>query len=208
MREKAELKALRAQINPHFLFNTLTIIMSFCRTNPETARDLLNHLAVIMQYSFANHGDFVSLAVELDGIKSYLEIVKARFGSRLTVDFDIDESVLTTPIPVLSIQPLVENAVHHGLFPKLTACHLTVSVCRDQNDIIIAVKDNGVGITPGRLEQIFTAESESVGIQNVFKRFRAVYGSSYGLTIDSTPGCGTTATIRIPQEKMVIDHAM
>ena len=208
MREKAELKALRAQINPHFLFNTLTIIMSFCRTNPETARDLLNHLAVIMQYSFANHGDFVSLAVELDGIKSYLEIVKARFGSRLTVDFDIDETVLTTPIPVLSIQPLVENAVHHGLFPKLTACHLTVSVRCDGADIIIAVKDNGVGISPAKLAQVFTAESESVGIQNVFKRFRTVYGSSYGLTIDSTPGSGTTATIRIPREKMVIDHAM
>ena len=208
MREKAELKALRAQINPHFLFNTLTIIMSFCRTNPETARDLLNHLAVIMQYSFANHGDFVTLAVELDGIKSYLEIVKARFGSRLTVDFDIDETVLTTPIPVLSIQPLVENAIHHGLFPKLTACHLTVSVRSDHDEIIIAVEDNGVGISPAKLEQIFTAESESVGIQNVFKRFRAVYGSSYGLTIDSTPGFGTTATIRIPREKMVIDHAM
>lgn len=207
MREKAELKALRAQINPHFLFNTLNIIMSLCRTNPLTARDLLNHLAVIMQYSFSNHGDFVTLALELEGIKSYLEIVKARFGSRLTVNFDIEESVLTTPIPVLSIQPLVENAVHHGLFPKLTECHLAITVSRQPDGITISVADNGVGIAPAKLQHLFTAETESVGIQNVYKRLQAVYGPSYGLTIDSKLGDGTTATIQIPQEKVVIDHA-
>lgn len=207
MREKAELKALRAQINPHFLFNTLNIIMSLCRTNPETARNLLNHLAVIMQYSFANHGDFVTLALEIDGIRSYLEIVKARFGARLTVTFDVDESALTTLIPVLSIQPLVENAIHHGLFHKLTAGELAITVNRNETGVTIAVKDNGIGIASDKLSQLFTAETGSVGIQNIYNRLRTMYGDAYGLTINSEVGLGTNAVIHIPYESVVTAHA-
>jgi len=207
MREKAELKALRAQINPHFLFNTLTIIMSFCRTNPEIARDLLGHLAAMMQYSFANHGEFVTIAEELDKIRSYLEIVKARFGSRLELVFHIDDQVVHTKIPVLSLQPLVENAVHHGLFPKLSECLLTITVSQENSTVLVAIEDNGVGIAPENLKSLFCAEAEGIGVQNVYKRLKGIYSEGYGLFINSQLGLGTTATIRIPAERKVIDHA-
>lgn len=201
MREKAELKALRAQINPHFLFNTLSIIMSFCRTNPETARNLLEHLSVIMKYSFAKHGDFITLGEELEKVKSYLEIAKSRFGSRLTVTLDVDTAVLNIPIPVLAIQPLVENAVQHGLFPKLAEGHLVIKAYRKDDVLQISIFDNGVGIEPAKLHHLLTADTEGIGLQNVYYRLKRIYGDQYGLTLDSEPHKGTWATIRIPCTK-------
>ena len=198
MSEKAELKALRAQINPHFLFNTLNIIMSFCRTDPEMARSLLSHLATIMKYSFAKHDDFVTIGEEMNEIKAYLEIAKSRFGERLSVSLDIEESTHPIRIPVLSIQPLVENALQHGLFPKLSECHLALSVSRENDAIAITVEDNGIGIHPEKLEWLFSAESEGVGLQNVARRLQSLYGDSYGLRMMSEPGKGTRAAIRIP----------
>lgn len=201
MREKAELKALSAQINPHFLFNTLNIIMSFCRTNPELARDLLGHLGTTLKYSFARHGDFVTIAEEMEEIKAYLEIVKSRFGSRLTIALDIEEAALTAPIPVLAVQPLVENAVQHGLFPKLSECHLAITAVKEDNIVSISVFDNGVGIKPEKLEQLFLETADGIGVQNVHKRLKGIYGKEYGLKLDSRPGFGTWATIRIPCSK-------
>lgn len=203
MREKAELKALRAQINPHFLFNTINIIMSLCRTSPETARNLLEHLAIIMKYSFAKHGDFVTLEEELEKVKSYLEIAKSRFGSRLTVTFDIEEAVLKTRIPVLSVQPLVENAVQHGLFPKLSEGKLVIKACRDTDVVQISVFDNGVGIEPAAIRQLLSAETEGIGVQNVHQRLKGIYGDAYGLRLESQPGSGTWAIIQIPYTREV-----
>lgn len=207
MREKAEFKALQAQINPHFLFNTLSIIMSFCRTNPDMARNLLSHLATMLQYSFANHKDFVTLAEEINNIQAFLEIAKSRFGSRLQVNTDIDPSILHTKIPVLSIQPLVENAVQHGLFPKINECVLSIAAKLQQDNVIISVADNGSGMETDKLQQIFTSQSEGIGIRNVYMRLKSIYGDNYGLSIDSQPGDGTIATIRIPYERMNIQHA-
>lgn len=208
MSEKAELKALRAQMNPHFLFNTLNIIMSFCRTDPEMARSLLLHLATIMKYSFAKHDDFVTIAEEMDEIKAYLEIVKTRFGERLSVTLDIDEAILGAKIPVLSIQPLVENAVQHGLFPKLAECRLRVSAAVEENRVIaIAVEDNGIGIKPEKLKQLFSAAAEGIGVQNVARRLSGIYGDGYGLSLASEPGRGTQALIRIPWLKGAVEHA-
>ena len=201
MREKAELKALSAQINPHFLFNTLNIIMSFCRTNPELARDLLGHLGTTLKYSFARHGDFVTIAEEMEEIKAYLEIVKSRFGSRLTIALDIEEAALPASIPVLAVQPLVENAVQHGLFPKLSECHLAITAVKEDNVVSISVFDNGVGIKPEKLEQLFSETADGIGVQNVHKRLKGIYGKEYGLKLDSRPGFGTWATIRIPCSK-------
>ena len=206
MREKAELNALRAQINPHFMFNTLSIIMSFCRTNPETARNLLEHLAEIMKYSFAKHNDFVTLEEELEKVKSYLEIVKSRFGPRLKVTIDVEALVLKTTIPVLIIQPLVENAVQHGLFPKLTEGHLVIKACREGDLVQISVIDNGVGIEPAKLRYLLTADTEGIGIQNVHCRLKGIYGDQYGLIIDSEPNSGTCVTIRIPCTREVDNY--
>jgi two-component system sensor histidine kinase LytS len=208
MSEKAELKALRAQINPHFLFNTLNIIMSFCRTDPEMARGLLTHLSTIMKYSFANHGDFVSIAEEMAAIEAYLEIAKTRFGARLSVTLTVDKSILTTKIPVLSVQPLVENAIQHGLFPKLSECHLDITATQENDTLRITVCDNGIGIEPDKLTHLFSAAAEGIGVQNVARRLRGIYGESYGLSLDSDVGKGTRATVRIPYAKEVADYAI
>lgn len=200
LREKAELKALQAQINPHFLFNTINAIMSFCRTKPETARTLLAHLATIMQRSFSDRGDFAPLRDELDGIAAYLEIAKSRFGSRLTVDIAADEAARQAYVPILAIQPLVENALEHGLFPKLSQCRLSVRATAADGELRITVADNGVGIPAAKLATLLTS-GEGIGVKNVHARLASIYGSDYGLTIASRPGEGTEATIRIPLER-------
>jgi two-component system, LytTR family, sensor histidine kinase LytS len=198
MREKAELKALQAQINPHFLFNTINIIMSFCRTAPDTARNLLGHLSTIMQRSFVNRKDFVTLQDELEGVKAYLEIAKSRFGSRLDVNIKIDDEVELVPVPVLSVQPLVENAIQHGLFPKLSQCMLSIKAFREADAVVICVSDNGIGITQEKMDTLCGSYSEGIGIANVYDRLRSIYGENYGLRIDSQVGMGTTAFILLP----------
>lgn len=197
LREKAELKALQAQINPHFLFNTLSAVMSFCRTRPETARTLLAHLATIMQRSFSARSDFAPLRDELDYIVAYLEIAKTRFGTRLTVDIAVDEAARQALVPVLAVQPLVENALEHGLFPKLSHCRLVVQATVADGELTIAVIDNGVGIPAAKLATLFTS-AEGIGVKNVHHRLASIYGSGYGLDIASEPGEGTRAVIRIP----------
>lgn len=199
MREKAELKALQAQINPHFLFNTLSIIMSFCRTNPDTARNLLGYLSTLMQRSFSEHRNFVTIQEELQAVEAYLEIAKCRFGSRLTVELQIEPSVLNTSIPLLSIQPLVENAIQHGLFPKITNCLLTLTAKGSQNEVVITVADNGVGISSDRLECVLSANAEGIGIRNVNGRMTSIYGDSYKISIESEENKGTQVTLRIPE---------
>lgn len=202
MREKAELKALQAQINPHFLFNTLSIIMSFCRTDPDMARKLLGHLATMMERSFAKRADVVTLADELDGVEAYLEIVRARFGERLTVQVEIPEAFYSVRLPVLSLQPLVENAVQHGLFPKLSDCVLTLTAVRDKGDVLLRVQDNGIGMPADKLASVFDVSSDGIGIQNVSKRLQSLFGEAYRLRIKSKLGEGTVITVRIPAERM------
>ena len=202
MREKAEFKALQAQINPHFLYNTLNTIMSFCRTNPETARVLLVHLATLMQRCFDNRTEFISLKNEMDGIVAYLEIAKVRFGSRLNVDIDIDPALGEAQIPPLTLQPLVENALEHGLFPKVSDCRLSITGQLTDRGIMLRIKDNGVGIPAEKLNGLMT-ESERIGLKNVSQRLRSLYGEKYGLSLLSQPGGGTQAVIQIPFESRV-----
>lgn len=202
MREKAEFKALQAQINPHFLYNTLNTIMSFCRTNPETARTLLAHLATLMQRCFDNRTEFISLKSEMDGIIAYLEIAKVRFGSRLAVEIDIDPALEQAQIPPLTIQPLVENALDHGLFPKISDCRLTINGRLTKEGMVLCIQDNGVGIAPQKLAGLMT-ESDRIGVTNVSQRLRSLYGEPYGLSITSHPDAGTQASIRIPFESKV-----
>ena len=202
MREKAEFKALQAQINPHFLYNTLNTIMSFCRTSPETARTLLAHLATLMQRCFDNRTEFISLKNEMDGIVSYLEIAKVRFGSRLAVDIDIDPALEQAQIPPLTLQPLVENALEHGLFPKVSDCRLAINGQLTNDGMVLCIQDNGVGIPPQKLAGLMT-ESERIGVKNVSQRLKSLYGEQYGLSIASHPNGGTQATIRIPYESKV-----
>ncbi|HWR44099.1 histidine kinase [Sporomusa sp.] len=203
MREKAELKALRAQINPHFLFNTISIIMSFCRTDPDKARTLLGSLATLMQQGYSHKGDFIPLEDELAAVDAYLEIAKSRFGDRLEVAVNVENSVMDCLIPVLSLQPLVENALHHGLFHKLGNCLLCIDAYREGDTAIISVTDNGVGIPPDKLALIEASKSDGVGINNVRNRLSSFYGSKYGLTITSQPSVGTEARICLPIDQIL-----
>lgn len=198
MREKAELKALRAQINPHFLFNTINIIMSFCRTDPDKARSLLGSLATLMHRGYSNQEELLTLQDELTAIMAYLEIAKSRFGERLDIAVNVDESANIALVPALSLQPLVENALNHGLFPKLGRCLLAIDAYIENGVLIITVTDNGVGISPARLEQIQSGHAEGVGISNVHKRLTSLYGSGFGLTIKSDQSFGTAVQLRLP----------
>lgn len=199
MREKAEFKALQAQINPHFLYNTLNTIMSFCRTSPDTARTLLAHLATLMQRCFDNRSEYISLKNEMDGVVAYLEIAKARFGARLQVQIEIEPGLEMAQIPPLTLQPLVENALEHGLFPKVSDCRLSILAKRQDREIALCIQDNGIGIPPEKLNRLMT-ESERIGIKNVSQRLQSLYGDRYGLSLLSEPGGGTRAIVRIPYE--------
>ncbi|SMC57281.1 sensor histidine kinase [Sporomusa malonica] len=198
---KAELKALRAQINPHFLFNALNTIVSLCRTNPENARNLLIELSEFFRRSLKAARDFVTLKEELEHVDSYLTLEQARFGQRLTIEQDIEPSVLDVLIPTFTLQPLVENAVKHGLLSKADGG--TVKICAKQTGklIEIVVSDNGQGIPLDIQKQVLEfgfGKGAGVGLTNVNERLKAIYGPKHALMIRSMEGQGTTVILQIP----------
>lgn len=199
MRQQAEVNALQAQINPHFLFNTLGTIMSYCRTDPEQARRLIGNLSDIFRHNLKSKGNDHSLQEELEGITSYLEIEKVRFANRLKVSMEIDESLLDQKLPILILQPIVENAMHHGLFPKISDCQLIIRAEASGKDVKISIEDNGVGISEERLAEIWSHQPQGIGLANVHRRLQSIYGGEYGLAIDSKPGDGTIVSFRVPR---------
>lgn len=198
---EAEVRALRAQISPHFIYNSLNAIASFINTDPARARELVVEFADFTRYSFRRHGDFTTLAEELTAIDRYLLLEKARFGERIRVSLAIAPEVLSTAIPFLSLQPLVENAVRHGLESKPGGGRITISASDSGEYALITVEDDGVGIDPVALQAVLagTTESIHVGLRNVDVRLRQVYGDAHGLVIDTAPGAGTLITMRIPK---------
>ncbi|MHB8155866.1 MAG: histidine kinase [Desulfocucumaceae bacterium] len=199
---KAELDALQAQINPHFLFNTLNTIIMFVRTNPETARRLLIRLATFFRYALKRHGHFNSIREEIEYLNTYLILEKARFRGKLKIIRDIDESLFDYQVPVLTIQPLVENAVKHGVLPKQGQGTVWIrAYLEEEEEIIFEIKDNGVGIPAEKLPLILKpgyGSGNGVGLSNVHERLKGLFGEEYGLQIDSAPGEGTSIFIRIP----------
>lgn len=164
---EAEIKALRAQISPHFIFNSLAAIASFVRTDPERARELLLEFADFTRYSFRRHGEFTTLADELHSIDQYLALVRARFGARLSVTLQVAPEVLPVSLPFLCLQPLVENAVKHGLEGAVTLprphgpvravdapIRVTISALDAGAEAEVVIEDDGTGMDPGRLRRI------------------------------------------------------
>jgi len=193
---KAELKALQAQINPHFLFNALNTIISYCRVSPEIARKLLIDLSDLFRNNLSHWGENVDLSVEIENIKSYLNIEKARFGDRLNVNFDIEDKI-NCHIPPLLLQPLVENAIKHGLLPKEEGGIVTIGARKCSEGTHIYVKDNGVGFSSERLFLVQNG-NKKIGLKNIDERLKNLYGPGNGLRIESKPGKGTTASMVIP----------
>ncbi|MEV6966735.1 histidine kinase [Hamadaea sp. NPDC051192] len=214
---RAEVRALRAQISPHFIYNALTAIASFVRTDPDRARDLLEEFAEFTRYSFRAHGEFTTLAEELRSIDRYLTIERARFGDRLQVRLRIAPEVLPVTLPFLCLQPLVENAVRHGLSRKPGVGNLRIEAEDAGSECHITVEDDGVGMDPAVLarrpgggdhlteddEADETGETgeagQHVGLANVDERLRSVFGDRFGLIVETALGAGTKVSLRIPK---------
>ncbi|MBW5470203.1 sensor histidine kinase [Brevibacillus formosus] len=200
----AEIKALHAQINPHFLFNALNTIVSFIRFRPEQARELLIHLGEYFRRNLHDSGGYVSLARELEHIEAYLAIERARFGDKLHVEYDIEDGVERFTVPGLILQPLVENAVKHGLLPKREGGTVVIRARRKEKQIVeLTVADNGVGMKVDPFEPALDEKSagrqlSGIGLANVKSRLQSIYGEPYGIVIESKSGSGTTCTIQLP----------
>ncbi|WP_313811556.1 sensor histidine kinase [Glutamicibacter sp.] len=198
---EAQMRALRAQISPHFIYNSLNAIASFINTDPARARELVIEFADFTRYSFRRRGEFTTLAEELEAIDRYLLLEKARFGERIKVSLRIAPEVLPTQIPFLSLQPLVENAVRHGLEAREDGGVISITATEDGLYAVIGVEDDGVGMDPEQLASVLagTTANMHVGLRNVDVRLRQLYGNANGLIIDTAPGAGTQITMRIPK---------
>ncbi|MEV0947838.1 histidine kinase [Rhodococcus sp. NPDC049939] len=211
--DRAEVRALRAQISPHFIYNALNTVASFVRTDPDRARDLVLEFAEFTRYSFRSAGEYTVLADELRNVDRYLTLERARFGDSLGVKLQVAPEVLNVVLPFLALQPLVENAVRHGVSGKPDGG--TVSIVADDEgaDCVISVEDDGVGMDPellrsGSLESVAESsgvkEVAHVGLANVDDRLRAAFGNDYGLVVETAPGAGTKVSMRIPKFKQGI----
>jgi two-component system LytT family sensor kinase len=192
----ARMEALASQINPHFLFNTLTSISSLIRTEPETARTLIVKLSALLRRLLKSHDQFVTFRDELQSIDEYLDIESVRFGPRLTVDKQIAPDTLDTVVPSMILQPLVENSIKHGLARKIGEARITIRSQRHNGHTVIEVEDNGLGIPQDRVSSAMT---DGIGVSNVNERIRVIYGANYHLELRSVPGQGTCARMEIPE---------
>jgi two-component system LytT family sensor kinase len=201
---KAEVRALRAQISPHFIYNALTAIASFVRTDPERARDLILEFAEFTRYSFRARGEYTTLAEELHSIDRYLTIERARFGDGLQVRLQIAPEVLPVGLPFLCLQPLVENAVRHGLSRKPGLGTVTIMARDAGAECAITVEDDGVGMDPALFvadgtDEIGPEVGQHVGLANVDERLRAAFGDAFGLVVETGLGAGTKVSMRVPK---------
>ena len=192
---ESRLDALASQINPHFLFNTLTSISSLIRSQPETARTLIVKLSGLLRRLLRSQEHFVTLREELEAMDEYLDIESIRFGSQLRIDKQIDPSMLDLIVPSMMLQPLVENSIKHGLSHKLGEGRITIRSFREGPHAIVDVIDNGIGIPSATAERV---KGTGIGLRNVNERLRVIYGANYQLQLDSVPGEGTCARIVIP----------
>ncbi|MET0704141.1 MAG: histidine kinase [Mycobacterium sp.] len=205
--DRAEVLALRAQISPHFVYNALNTIASFVRTDPDRARELILDFADFTRYSFRAAGPYTLLTDELTNIDRYLTLERARFGAALDVRLQVAPEVLNVVVPFLALQPLVENAVRHGLAGRHDGA-ITL-IARDEGaDCVITVEDDGVGMDPDVLRSAhadaLVAESAGdqtahVGLANVDHRLRAAFGNDYGLVVETSLGAGTKVIMRVPK---------
>lgn len=202
---EAQLDALQAQINPHFLFNVLNTIIATSRTNPNRARRLLIYLAEFFRWAMKSKGTLISLEEEMKFVHNYLILEKARFGRKLQVKSQIPKELMQAVIPRLSVQPLVENAVKHGITPKIGNGTVWIQVELKNDELHIFVRDDGLGIAQDRLQEVLkpgVGSGNGVGMANVHERLRGLYGEEYGLRIESVLGQGTTVMMHLPLTSM------
>ena len=206
--DQAEIKALQAQMNPHFFFNALNSIVSFCRTDIEKARELLIHLGDFFR-STLNQGnrELISLEQELEHLRSYLIIEEARFGNRLKVLYRLNHGKDTWYIPHFTLQPIVENAIKHGLASKDKGGTVIIETRKLNGDLQIIIEDNGKGIPSEELKGllkpgIFSKTGCGIALANINQRLVSLYGPEYQIRIKSTEGSGTRTYLMIPRNTL------
>ncbi|MSO55979.1 MAG: sensor histidine kinase [Acidobacteria bacterium] len=193
---RARVEALASQINPHFLFNTLTSISSLIRSNPETARTVIVKLSGLLRRLLRSNDQFVTLREELESIDEYLDIEVIRFGPLLKVEKQISPETLETIVPSMVLQPLVENSIKHGFSRKVGGGRIIIRSFRQNAHTVIEVEDDGLGMSPDRLN---TALTDGIGLSNVNERLSVIYGAAYRVRLSSVPGLGTVIHLEIPE---------
>jgi len=194
---RARMEALSNQINPHFLFNTLNTVSALVRTDPDMAREVVLKLSNILRRLLRQQENFVPLREELHFVDDYLDIEVARSGrDKLEIAKEIDEHSLEIFVPSMLLQPIVENAIRHGLAPKLEGGVITIRTALDDGRLLIEIEDNGLGMTEARLARV---HDEGIGMSNVQARLKLLYGEDFRFEISSRLGAGTTVRIDVPE---------
>jgi two-component system, LytTR family, sensor kinase len=194
---RAELRALRAQISPHFIYNALAAVAAFIHSRPEEARELLIEFSEFIRYAFARQRPYVTLADELQYVEKYLRLEQARFGERLRVRVQVDPEVLQAVVPVLSLQPLVENAVRHGIEARAEGGVVSIEGRDLGSDVELRVSDDGDGIDPERAAAALAGRGPGIGLGNVHGRLQSTFGEGYGLAVEN--GAGATIVMTLPK---------
>ena len=199
---KTELKALQAQINPHFLYNTLDAIGWLCEE--ERSRDaveMVNALAKLFRISISKGHELIPLEKEIEHAKSYLKIQNYRYRNQFTYEFHIEESCLPDFCNKITLQPIIENAIYHGIDRMVDEGKIYISVTEEKNAVLMTVEDNGVGMTQEQCRSILRKEpgdNSGIGMQNVNDRIKIYFGEKYGIYIESEPDEGTCVRIKMP----------
>jgi two-component system LytT family sensor kinase len=210
---QAELRALRAQISPHFIYNALAAVAGEIHARPEDARELLIDFAEFTRYLFRDGRPYVTLAEELAHVERYLRLEEARFPESLRVTVDVEPAAMSAVVPAMSLQPLVENGVRHGIERRAGSGRIEILGRLVGSDIELRVLDDGCGIEPERVGDVLAGTGGGIGLSNVDARLRATFGERYALRVESEPGRGTTAIMTVPglraesPERAALAHA-
>jgi two-component system LytT family sensor kinase len=195
---QAELRALRAQISPHFIYNALAAVAGDIHARPDEARELLIDFAEFTRYLFRDGRSYVTLGEEIDHVERYLRLEQARFRDILHVDIDVPADTRDAVVPAMSVQPLVENAVRHGVERRAGSGQVKILARSKGGDVELRVQDDGSGIEPERVPAVLAGAGGGIGLSNVDARLRATFGDRYALRIESRLGEGTTAVMTVP----------
>ncbi len=201
---RAELELLQAQINPHFLYNTLDSIVILAESQrEEDVVNMVTSLSTFFRNSLNRGEDVISLRAELKQAQSYLEIQQIRYSDILTYGIAVPEEIQDCQVPKLILQPLIENALYHGIKNRRGRGAIEITGREDQGDLLLQVRDNGAGMNPEQLallrSGVYEEHHSGLGLKNVHQRIRLYCGEPYGLSFESEPGKGTTVTVRLPR---------
>lgn len=206
LKTQAELRALQAQVNPHFLFNSLNTIASFMRTNPVKARELLLKLSDFFRSTLHKGHSLVTIEQEIENTLNYFSIEKARFAEKLELEINIPEEIMHIKIPSFTIQPLVENSIKHGILPKNRKGIVKVDAREREDKLLIIIQDDGIGIPDTELHRILQegyGKGSGIGLSNVNGRIKSIFGPEYGVKVESNINQGTRVNIILPLKKSI-----